>query len=62
MCEICHQNPCHVRCPNSDEDGKCYKCDECGYDIYEGDVYYRIEEMIICEECIAEFKYIAQKF
>lgn len=35
-----------------------YSCEECGYMIFEGEGYYKIEEITICEECIDKFKRI----
>lgn len=32
------------------------KCSNCGCDIYEGEEYYDIKGLIICENCINDFK------
>ncbi len=37
MCEICHQTPCHPRCPMAPEPPKVYTCKYCGEDIVVGD-------------------------
>lgn len=31
-------------------------CQECGYDIYEGQEYYDIYGKILCDECVENFK------
>jgi formylmethanofuran dehydrogenase subunit E len=36
-------------------------CNICGEDIYEGESYYDIENIIICNSCIEEFKKVAQE-
>lgn len=30
-------------------------CDECGEDIYPGEIYYKIDGDCICEECIVRY-------
>lgn len=35
-------------------------CPECGEDIYEGEEYYQLEDITICEDCISKFKKIAE--
>ncbi|PRR77663.1 hypothetical protein CLLI_22270 [Clostridium liquoris] len=35
-------------------------CDICGEGIYEGEEYYNICEMNICEDCILDFKKTAE--
>lgn len=52
MCAECRQTPCHPSCPNAEPaevNGYCYLC---GCKIYEGDTYYRLDDMDFCEECI----------
>ncbi len=31
-------------------------CKDCGCDLYEGESYYDIEGMILCTECIEEYR------
>ena len=38
MCDICHQVPCHPRCPNAPDPIPVFICSGCGQDIYEGDI------------------------
>lgn len=35
-------------------------CNVCGYEIFEGEDYYKICNMKICENCIDDFKKIAE--
>ena len=35
-------------------------CDGCGEDIYEGDHYYLVMDLILCEPCIAECRHEAE--
>lgn len=59
MCEICMQTPCHPRCPNAEQMPVCV-CGWCGYEIYEGDVMYVIDDTCVCEGCIDECKRFAE--
>lgn len=34
-------------------------CEECGYTILEGEEYYDIDNILICVDCIDEYKKIA---
>ena len=43
------------RCENKAAKKK-FDCSECGYGIFVGDVYFEIDENIICEDCMEEFK------
>lgn len=54
MCEICLQNPCDIRCPNSDEEQPepKYLCERCDAEIYEGQDCYEISDMIFCCKCV----------
>ncbi|WP_434302690.1 hypothetical protein [Clostridium botulinum] len=36
------------------------RCDICGNNIYEGDDYYYISHMNICNNCIDEFKKVGE--
>ena len=51
MCEICRQNPCAAGCPNYDEEPLMY-CEGCDKPIYQDDVYYEVNDIILCEDCI----------
>jgi len=53
MCDECHRNPCHPRCPNAIEPPVIETCDNCNGDIHVGETYYEIDGETICEECIA---------
>lgn len=51
MCDICHMHPCPGTCPNADWVEFC-KCDICGHKIYEGETYYELSNMNICDDCV----------
>ncbi|AJA42832.1 hypothetical protein DP145_01570 [Clostridium tetani] len=36
------------------------ECSICGHEIYEGDEYYHIDNLKICEDCILDFKKIGE--
>lgn len=59
MCEECRHYPCISRCPNFEEDPVCY-CSECGEGIFNGDIYYKIADMMLCEDCINDCKTYAE--
>lgn len=54
MCDICHQFPCHPRCPNATEPVPEFECTECGYGIFAGDKYLEINGNMYCMECLEE--------
>ena len=54
MCDICHQVPCHPRCPNAPDPIPVFICSGCGQDIYEGEDVYHILGEQFCERCINE--------
>lgn len=54
MCEICHQYPCNVACPNSDKEAVA-SCDLCGCGLAAGTTYYRINGIKACEDCIDDY-------
>ena len=54
MCEFCHQYPCNVSCPYSDEEAVT-SCDLCGCGLSAGTTYYRINGIEICEDCIDDY-------
>ena len=31
------------------------RCDMCGFELYRGETYYRINGEVICEDCLGEF-------
>ena len=33
-----------------------YECSDCGYGIFLGDIYYEINDVFICEDCIEQYK------
>ena len=37
------------------------KCDICGDAIYEGDSYFKIKDLTVCNDCINTFKTIARE-
>lgn len=43
MCMICHQSPCHPRCPNAPDPPAVYTCKHCGEPITAGDEYLEID-------------------
>ena len=51
MCMICHQTPCHPRCPNAPEPKWIYQCSKCGEGIFAGDKYIDTGTETICEWC-----------
>ena len=51
MCAICHNAPCHPRCPNAPEPiavDDCYLCDK---PIREGEGYFTLCGVAICADC-----------
>lgn len=52
MCEVCRHYPCDNRCPNAPEPPIFAHCEECGYEIYDGDEYFEIDGKHYCQECI----------
>lgn len=60
MCEVCRQYPCDPRCPNAPEPPIFAKCEECGYEIYDGDTYYEIDGKNYCEACVASSLKVAE--
>ena len=39
MCDICHQSPCHPRCPNYETPKSSYYCSICGDPILNEEEY-----------------------
>lgn len=66
MCDLCRHNPCISNCPNAPEPIAMYKCDNCGGDIYDGEHYYKIDNvadvktLLICEDCMRDAKCYAE--
>lgn len=62
LCEICRQNPCHIKCPNAKEK-VAITCDECGAEIMYGDEYWTdISDNNYCsKECAVQANEIRQK-
>jgi len=60
-CPECHQiGSHHSRCPEASSPVAVYECTECGYEIYDGDTYYRVGWKIYCKDCIEYCKHIAE--
>ncbi len=51
----------HPRCPEADDLVVVHKCMECRNEIYEGDTYYHIGELICCEDCGFGFREVAEE-
>lgn len=60
MCSECRRTPCHPRCPNANEPPVVCKCDICGDGIYDGDAFYVIGELNVCEDCVDNSKTYAE--
>lgn len=56
MCDVCHQYPCHPRCPNAPEPPAVFICSGCGEKIYEEHDYWDILGEQFCETCIEDAK------
>ncbi len=54
MCAECRQTPCHPSCPNAEPDKVIGMCYLCKVKIFEGDTYYKLDDMEFCEECISD--------
>ena len=52
MCSICGSTPCRSGCPNEGGGERYIECDLCGYEIYSGTEYYRIDEYNVCPHCM----------
>lgn len=37
-----------------------FVCDSCDMEIFEGEYYYEIETNLICEDCINDYRHIAE--
>ena len=55
MCKECGSYPCVSGCPNAEEEKALLECSKCGCDIREGDEYYHIDNLDMCEECFSEY-------
>lgn len=42
MCDVCHQSPCHPRCPNAPDPPAVYVCTHCLEPITEGEEYVEL--------------------
>ena len=60
MCEICRSNPCRPQCPNFNDEPLTY-CYHCDKGIYADDIYYEINDIILCEDCISNYKHTATR-
>ena len=55
MCDVCHQHPCHPRCPNAPDPPEIYKCAHCHEPIVAGDEYVELDgKYYHREECIED--------
>lgn len=52
MCSECHQYECPSSCPNASSPQVYAYCELCDKKIYEGEEYYRLADMNICERCV----------
>lgn len=59
-CQFCHQLPHHVSCPNAPEPQPVLPCENCGEDIYEGELYYDLPAEKLCRKCIKDSETIAE--
>ena len=57
-CEYCKRNSGHhSSCPNADEPKLVHSCDICWKsNIFEGDTYYDLDGLIVCEDCMINSK------
>lgn len=44
-----------------EDENPLFECDLCGCGIYEGDSYYEVSDFIVCEDCIDDFKKVAER-
>ncbi len=52
---ICHQVPCHPRCPNAPDPPEVYTCKHCGEPITAGDEYLEIDgDYYHLEDCASD--------
>lgn len=51
MCDVCHKEPCDIRCPNSSDKIHVDKCEKCNYQIPKWEGKYITPDGIFCEEC-----------
>ncbi len=62
MCEYCRYGVGHhPRCPEADELMSLHECVECWAEIYEGETYYHVGELIYCEDCMFAFRKLAER-
>jgi len=58
MCAICHQSPCHPRCPNFDPSPWiCGTCVDCGEPIMDGDEYIVTDKGTMHWDCFTDLGY-----
>ena len=66
MCDLCRHYPCASNCPNAPEPVAMYTCDNCGEGIFDGEHYYKIDNvadvktLLICDECMRDSKCYAE--
>lgn len=59
MCSVCGRIPCRAACPNATVYIAAI-CDVCNAAIFDGDTFYRIEDMAVCEDCIENARRTAE--
>ena len=58
-CNVCGYPNGHAPgCPEAPQPEPTCSCTECGNPFYNGDAYYEIGEMKLCEDCINDCKRI----
>lgn len=55
MCDECRSTPCNPSCPY-EETPPVYCCEICGAEIYEGDYWWDVNDMILCEDCVNDMR------
>lgn len=55
MCDICHQIPCHSRCPNAKEDMATAFCTVCDEPVYSEDLAYEFDGDLVCDNCLSDY-------
>lgn len=59
ICNVCGGRNCHMPgCPEAKQTDTKYCCDGCGHAFYNGDAYYEVEGVKLCEDCINDSKRI----
>ena len=57
ICPICGACNGHIAgCPEGKQPEPEHCCDGCGHAFYNGDAYYEIADMKLCEDCVNDSK------